>query len=148
MGLVPAPGVGDDLFESRISRLPAQFAHCFFGRGHQFGSVPGSPWFFDGWYGPSDNLFTSINHLSHGIAVPIAEVVEALPARLQGENVGLRQINDMNVIANAGAVGRRIIDPKNLAVFGAAQRHLKNVGDEMGFDAMMLAKFLAGAGGV
>jgi hypothetical protein len=62
--------------------------------------------------------------------------------------VRLRQIHDVDVIADARAVRRRIIRAVNLALLRLAERDLEHVRDEMGFDAMMLAELLARAGGI
>src|SRR5436853_4531799 len=44
---VPLPGGGDDLFELWVFRFPTQLMFCFFGRGHEFGRVAGTPRLFD-----------------------------------------------------------------------------------------------------
>ena len=64
------------------------------------------------------------------------------------QDVRLREIDDVDVIANAGAVGRRIIGAVNFALRRLAERDFEHVRDQMRFDAMMFAKFLARAGGV
>ena len=83
-----------------------------------------------------------------GVAVAVAQIVKALLARSEGEDVRLREVNDVDVIADAGAVGRGIIGAVNFALCGLAKRDLEDVGDEMSFDAVMFAEFFAGAGGV
>ena len=60
----------------------------------------------------------------------------------------LRQVEDVDVIADAGAVGRRIIRAENLALRLLAERDLQHVRNQMRLDAMMFAEFFARAGGV
>ena len=60
----------------------------------------------------------------------------------------LRQILDVNVIADARAVRRRIIRAVNLHLRFFAERHEQHVRNQMRLDAVMLAKFFARAGSV
>jgi len=51
----------------------------------------------------------------------------------------LRQVDDVDVIADAGAVGRRIIRAEDLALRLLAEGDLQDVGNEVRLDAVMLA---------
>src|SRR5205085_11152680 len=73
-------------------------------------------------------------------------VVKSLFSFRQAQHVSLRQIDDVNVIANAGAIGGRIIGAVEFALGGLAQRDLKDVGNQMRFGAVMLSEFFARAG--
>src|SRR5581483_5732533 len=148
MLLVPVPGGGDDVFELGILGFPAEFADGFFGGGDKFGRVAGTAGFFNGGDFFAGDFFAGLDNLTHGIAIAVAEVVKSLFAGREGQDMGLGQINDVDIIPDAGAVGRGIIGAVNLALGGLAERDFEDVRDEVGFDAMMFAEFLAGAGGV
>ena len=62
------------------------------------------------------HFFAHLNDLPHGIAIAVAEVVKSGLARLQAQDVRLREVKDVDVIADARAVGRRIIRAENLAL--------------------------------
>ena len=119
---MPGPGGGDDVFELGVFRLPAQFADRLVRGGHQPGRVAGAARLLDGRNRLAGHLLAHLDDLAHGVAVAVAQVVEALPARRQAEDVRLGQVEDVDVIADAGAVGRRIIRAVNLAVRLLAQR--------------------------
>ena len=57
-----------------------------------------------------------VDHFAHAGAAAGAEIVKSALRRLEREDVRVRQIEDVNVIANAGAVGRFVIGPVNFDV--------------------------------
>src|ERR1035441_4715750 len=148
MALVPGPGGGHYVFELRILGLPTQFMHRPVRGGHQPGRVTGPAGLLDGWNGLTGYLLAGADDFPHRIAVAVAEVVEAAPAWGEAEEMRLRQVEDVDVIANAGAVGRGIIRAVNFAVRLLSEGHLEHVGDEMRLRAVMLPEGFAGAGGV
>ena len=58
------------------------------------------------------------------------------------------EVVDVDEIADAGAVGRGVFVAVDLRLLLLAERDLDDVGDEVGLDAVILAEFLARAGGV
>ena len=148
MFFVPGPGGGHDVFELREFWFPAQFANGFFGGGDQFGRVAGTSRFFHGGNFFARHLLAHLNDFAHGVAVAVAQVVKSGLARLQAEDVRLRQVHDVNVIADARAVGRRIVRAENFGLRQLAEHHLQHPRNQMGFDAVMFAEFFARAGGV
>lgn len=148
MLFVPIPGGGDDVFELGILGFPAEFADGFFGGGDELGRIAGAARFFNGGDFLAGNFFAGLNHLAHGIAIAIAEIVKTLFAGRESEDMGLGQIDDVNIITDAGAIGCGIIGAVNVTLFGLTERHFENVRDEMGFDAMIFAEFFTGSGGV
>ena len=60
----------------------------------------------------------------------------------------MREVRDVDVVADARAVGCRIIGPVNLALSRLAERDLEDVGDEVRLEAMVFAEFFARARGV
>ena len=67
---------------------------------------------------------------------------------LQGEEMGFGDVEDMDVIANAGAVGSGIVVAKDFEVRGAALDGLQDARDEMGFGAASFSALGGGAGDV
>jgi hypothetical protein len=94
------------------------------------------------------HFFARLDDLADGVAVSIAEVVETLFARLEANDVGLSQVNDVNVIANTGAVGGRVIRAVNFALRFLAEGDFEDIRNEMSLDPMMFAEAFARAGGV
>ena len=113
---MPFPGGGDDVFQFRIFRLPAQLLDGLVRCGHQPGRVAGAARFFHRRNFFAAHLFAHLDDLADGVAVAVAQVVKALLARREGEDVRLREVNGVDVIADAGAVGRGIIRAVNLAL--------------------------------
>jgi len=62
--------------------------------------------------------------------------------------VGIGDVQDVDVITHAGAVGGGVVGAENFEVWDDAEGSVENFGDEVGFDAMGLAAFGGGAGGV
>src|SRR5580765_2581636 len=105
---VPGPRGGNDVLELWELRFPAEFAHGFVGGGHEFGRVAGAARFLHGGDGFTGNFFARLDHLPHRVAVSIAKVEEAAFARREAEDVRLREVHDVDVVADARAVGRRV----------------------------------------
>src|ERR1035438_7920340 len=148
MALVPGPGGGHDVFELRVFGLPTQFMHRPVSGGHQPGRVTGPARLLDRRNRLAGYLLAGADDFPHRIAVAVAEVVEAAPARGEAQEMRLRQVEDMNIIPDAGAIGRGIIRAEDLAVRLLSEGHLQDVRDEMRLDAVMLAEGFAGAGSI
>ena len=67
---------------------------------------------------------------------------------IEREPVGLGKIHDVNVVADARAVGRRIVGAKDLNARFLAERDFEDIGDDVRFLPVMFAKFLGASGGV
>src|ERR1019366_6511369 len=148
MALVPGPGGGDYVFELWVFGLPSKFIHGPVRRGYQPGRVPGPARLFDGRNRLARHLLARPDDLADRVTVAVAQVVEAVPARRQAEDVRLGQVEDVDVIADAGAVGRGVVGAVDFAMRLPAQGDLQHVRDEMRLDAMVLAEPDARAGGV
>ncbi len=62
--------------------------------------------------------------------------------------MGLREIEDVDVIADAGAVRRLVIGAEDRDMLLLAERDFQDVRNEVRFDAVILAEFFGGASGV
>src|ERR1035437_448805 len=116
VALVPGPGGADNGFELGVFGLPTQLTDCLLRGGDQPRRVAGAPRLLDGRDRFAGYLLTSANDFADGIAIAVAQVIEALPSWRQAEDMRLRQVQDVNVIPDARAVGRGIIGAENLAV--------------------------------
>src|ERR1039458_5105668 len=134
MPLVPGPGGGHNVFELRVFGLPPQLIYRTVRGGHQSGRVAGPARLLDGRDGFARHRLASADNLTDRVAITVAEVVEAALGRGEAEEMRLGQVEDVNVIADAGAVGRGIIGAVNFAVRLLAEGHLQNVRGERGRD--------------
>ena len=66
--------------------------------------------------------------------------------RFQRESRITASIDHVNVIADAGAVRGWVIGSINLTMRRLAEGHFEHVGNKVGFNLVMFAEFLAGAG--
>src|SRR5208283_307815 len=119
----------------------------------------------------SGDLPRHFNHLAHTEALAVAQVVDQwlesqwfesprfgsqgrgilqrLFERMERQQVRVRQIADMDVIADAGAVGCRVVGAENVHVWGAAEGDFENPWDEMRLRLVGLALIGTGrAGGI
>ena len=106
---MPRPRGFHDVLQLGILRTPAEFVESFVRRRHELRRIASAPrLFYRRDFFTGDFLAHRDNFL-HRVAIAVAKVEEAALARLQAEDVRLRQIFDVNVIADARSVRRRII---------------------------------------
>src|SRR5258708_8019866 len=134
-----------------MCRLPAEDALELFLAGDQDGRVARTPRSeLAGNFAPGDALGDS-NHFENGEAAAVAHV-ESLAGNavdlLKRANVGIGDVQHMNVIANASAIGSGIVRSEDIHVRDAAGSSIQNAGDEVSFHAMMLAAFLRSASSI
>jgi hypothetical protein len=125
VSLMPLPGATDDVVQVRISRFPIEFPPNSIAAGNQNGWVAGAARADFGRNGVTRDLAGCLEHLSHTVALAIAQVVNAATSvqRTQGQDVGLGQVNHMNVVTYAGAVVGRVIIAKDRHLVPLAQCH-------------------------
>jgi len=97
------------------------------------------------------DFFGSVEDFEDGKAAAVADV-EGFAGdffdRFEGAEVGIGDVQDVDVIADAGAVGGGIVRAEDFDLRNNAEGGVENFGDEVGFDAMGLAAFGRGASGV
>ena len=79
---------------------------------------------------------------------PVPKLSLAMAARFelfQRRHVGRGQIVDVDVIANAGAVGGGIVVAENLDTLALSQRHLQHQRNQMRFRVVVFANRAVGA---
>ena len=79
---------------------------------------------------------------------PVPRLYYALCCAPEGEHVRLREIEDVDVVADARAVGRLVVGAVDFDVLLLPERDLQDVRDEVRLDAVIFAEGLGGAGGV
>src|SRR5690349_1965906 len=107
------PGRGDHV-PHVVLGLPAEFRGRQVGGGHDPGRVPGAAWGDGRGTVVAGDGVDVVDHLAHGDALAAADVDGELAsgARLQGAgggHVGLGQVGDVDVVADAGAVGGVVV---------------------------------------
>ena len=138
--LMPSPGALDDRLQRLKGRLPAELAFNFFGRGKEPGRVAGASRLFDAVDLSSGDFTAGRNHFANAGATTRAEIIEFTSGRAQRQNVRQRKIDNVDVIANAGAVRRLIIGAVNFHVRLLAERDFEHIRNQMRFDPMVLAE--------
>ena len=84
----------------------------------------------------SGDAADGLDDLQHAEAFPVADVVDDFMfgfERSQGEQVGVGEIFNVNIVANAGAVGGGIVFAVDADGFAAAERGVEHERDEMRF---------------
>ena len=96
------------------------------------------------------HLAGAVHDLAHGKTLPVAqvadEVITAALQMIQGPHMGVHQVGDGDVVADAGPVGRSVIITEDGDMRPPAQRHLQDQRDEMALGAVVLADAAVGQG--
>jgi hypothetical protein len=148
MFLFPGPGGGDDFFKRGMLRFPAEDAVELVFAGDKDSRIAGTTGRHFARNFAAGDFFSYVNDFENGEAATVANV-EGFAGngfdRLEGANVRVGDVENVDVIADAGAVGRWIVRAKNFDVGDDALRGIENFGDQVSFDAMMLTAFGRGA---
>jgi hypothetical protein len=100
---------------------------------------------------PPRGAFDGLPHLQHGRSPPEPQVGDGDAIRAsvsrQREDMGLRQVGDMDVVAHARPIRRREVLTKHSEGGSQAERRLDGQGDQMTFGIVSLADFAVGIGG-
>lgn len=84
-----------------------------------------------------------MDDLFNGEAFPISEVKNIGPLtsmeRLEGQDMSLGDVYDMNVIPNTGSIGSVVVGSINRDLAPFLQQGHQHSGDEVGFRMMILA---------
>ena len=148
VGRMPAPCRVHDLLKGGVARFPAELVDGLLRAGDEAGGVAVATRFLDGGDRIAADLPAGLDHFADGVALAVAEIVKTAFARLEREYVRLGEVDDVNVVADAGAVRSGVVGAKNSALLRLAKRDAQHVGDEMRLDRALFAEFLAATGGV
>src|SRR5579859_1824957 len=131
--LVPYPGGADDVVDLGIVGLPAEFCDGFFAAGNQKSRVTGAAgmdFYGDGVAGdPADRVDDFLDSEAGAVAQVVDQPVIGGAVgfeSFQGQEMGIGQVADVNVIADAGAVMCGVVVAKNLDGFAASEGNVQN----------------------
>ena len=146
---MPVPGAADDGFEGIILRFPAEFASDLVAISDKYGQVARSAGGGEGRDRVPGDFARRFDDLEHGIAAAAAEVVDAaapVGKCLERQDMRPRQIKDMHVVADAGAIGCVVIGAVDFDRVTLPQGDLQDERDQMRFGIMRLADMPVGVG--
>jgi len=130
--LLPRPGGGDDLVKGGVLGLPVEVAADFFAGGDQRGGIAGAARGKLVGDGLAGDAAGGVEDLKDGIAGAVADVVgfagDAVDG-FKGEDVGVGDVQDMDVIADTGAVGSGIVGTEDFNVGSEADSSVEDAGD-------------------
>ncbi len=149
--LVPGPGAGQDVVEVGVFGLPAEIGFGLFGAGDQAGGVAVAARFdFDG-DGVAGDAARGFDDLLDGEAVAVAEVVDhavAVGEGVEREDVSVGEVGDVDVVADAGAVGGEVVVAEDEDFVAAAEGDVEDEGDDVGLGFVGFAATGDGTGDV
>ena len=140
--LVPVPGRVDDWLKFEIARLPSELLARTRRVGHQLGRIAWPARARLDGDRLAAGLAAGLDHFANAVAPPDAQVELQPMSRLQsfqGQQMGAGQIVDVDVVANAGAVGRGIILAEDLDLLPLPQGHLQHQRNQMRFRIVVFA---------
>ena len=138
--LVPFPGALDNAIERLKLRLPAKLALDFLRGSDQPRRVAEPAWLFDGVDLSPGDFPASSNHFMYAGTASSPKIVKFALGRGQGQNVGPRKIDNVDIVANAGAVRGLIIGAVNFQVRFLTECDFKRVWNQMGLEPVIFAK--------
>lgn len=148
MCLVPGPGALNYRFKTGVLWIPAELCASFGGVGYECCAVSGAPRLDFGGNGVSGDTAADIDDFFDGVAIAVAEVEGAANAGLEGENVRLCEVFDVDVVAYTSTVTGFIIIAEDVDFFAFALCDLKNEGNEVAFRYVRFAVGFGGTAGV
>src|SRR4051812_20144860 len=113
---MPRPGTFDNRRDRLELWLPAEFPLDLVGGCDQARRVARTSWLFHHGDLFAGHRLTGGDDFADAGAAAGAEVVEGALIRAEGQHVGLGEVYDVDVVADAGAVGRLVIGPENLDI--------------------------------
>ena len=109
---MPIPGTADDAVDGWILGLPPEIAANFLGAGDKDGRVAAASGTFLRWDWVAGDFAGGFDHFPNAKTFTVAQVVDELLMRLkcvEHEEMGHREVVDMDVIANASAIGGGVV---------------------------------------
>ena len=161
---MPDPCGADDVVDLGVVGFPVEFGDGFGATGDQEGGVAEAAGFDLDGDGVAGDAANAVDNFFHSEAGAVAEVInEAMVSSagrfegLQGENVSVGEVGDVDVVADAGAVVGRVIFAEDFNGGAAAEGDVEDEGDEVrlgfvgfsaGDDTASLSTVFRGSGNV
>src|SRR5580704_16614067 len=126
---MPRPCALDDVVEPGIFRLPSELLTDLLRTGDKHRWIAGAPWALFDRNRMTGNPACRVNDLPNAETDAIADVVDKLVPvfqRLEGEQVGARQILDVDVVADAGTVGGGVVPSEDLDALTTAEGNVED----------------------
>ncbi len=131
--------------------LPAEHAVKFVFAGDEDGRITGAARGEFARDFAAGDFFGGVKDFENGKATAVADVEGFAGNGFDGfesSEMGIGDVEDVDVIADAGAVGRGVIGAEDFELRNDAESGVENFRDEMGLDAMGFAALGGSAGGV
>ena len=140
---MPFPGGSDDVLDFSVLNVPTEFFLCLGGIGVKRGGVAGAAFGFHYGNFQAGDFFNRGDDFADRVGGAGAEVVEIGGAGFveffKDLNVGTGKVVHVNVVAQAGAIGGRIIRAEDLDVFATSGGGVDHEGDEMSLGVVVFA---------
>jgi len=143
---VPGPGTLDDGLDILVLGGPAKLATDLVRAGNKTWRITGAAWLLDGLDLLAGDGAAAVDDFLHGGSAAGAEIIEGTLLGVERENMGLGEIDNMDVVPDTAAVWRRVIRPVDLNRLFLGQGDLEHIRDEMRLDPVILSEGLARAG--
>jgi hypothetical protein len=123
--------------------FPAEHAVKFVLTGDEHGGIAGAARRDFARNFATGDFFRGVDDFEDGKTAAVADIESFTGDRFNGfesAEVGVGDIQDVNVIADASAVRRGVVRTEDFDVGNEAHGGVENLGDEMGFDTMSFAE--------
>src|SRR6516165_6720239 len=148
---MPLPGAGDDLVQFSELRLPAQLGLNLLRACDQHRRIAGTALLLFHCDRAAGDAAHGVDDLAHCEAVAVADVVDeaaALSEGVEGENMRIGEVTDVDVVADAGAVLGGVVVAKDLDASPAAEGDVEDERDEVRLGLVRLAVAVDGSGDI
>lgn len=151
---MPIPSRSDNLFNRRMTWFPAKYFFTFLGGSNEHCWISGAAAFFYHFEVLARHFLCSFNHFADAEALFAAQVevvaFSALKQVFHGQYMGLGQVDDVDVVPDAGAVRGGVVGAVDGDVVPDTLGGFQDEGDQVGFGIVVLADVsaLRSAGGV
>src|SRR5437764_9575426 len=147
----PSPGAGNDLLQIWKLWPPSKLLLNFFGACDQHCGIAGAAMSLNGRDSVAGHPARSLDDFANGEAAAVAEIKDQLRLLFQcfeRQHVRDREVRNMDVIANAGAVACWVARPKDRDVLALAQCNREHQRNQVCLRVMHLAQSFGRTGGV
>ena len=142
---------GEDVIECGIAWGPVEFAADLFRTGDERWGIAGSTRRCDKGHLPARDTACRGDDFANAEPCAVADVVDALIGvfkRAEDEQVGVGDVVNMDVVADASAIGSRIVGAENGDRAGRTESGTQYIGDEVRFGLMAFGVPVPRPGGV